>query len=220
MPYLPPGHVQQLTTQTASLDAFSNVDECIFLFQQYNVICQALLDSWGDSGNPCTIYTLLTAPLDTLTIYYSGTSSASLLSNAYNNQTTQFQDMYDLATAKLPRLIITSLISPHPTLTAIAFQYIIIMIGHPQCSHYDTALMFLHVIVSLWSQQSVPMMGRSLKLSPVPNTFLRQEPHYIHDETSDTSNNSDLTHIDGHGCVLENDVSITTDTQKTCWRGH
>jgi hypothetical protein len=50
-----------------------------------------------------------------------------------------------VVTAKLPGLIITSLISPHPTLTAIAFQYLIIMIGHPQCSHYDTALMPLHV---------------------------------------------------------------------------
>jgi hypothetical protein len=31
---------------------------------------------------------------------------------------------------------------------------------------------------------------------------------------SDTSTNSDLTHIDGHACVLENDVSITTETKK------
>jgi hypothetical protein len=43
---------------------------------------------------------------------------------------------------------------------------------------------------------------------------LSQEPHYIHDETSDTSTNSDLTHIHGHGCVPENDVSITTDTEE------
>jgi hypothetical protein len=44
---------------------------------------------------------------------------------------------------------------------------------------------------------------------------LSQEPHYIHDETSDASAaNSDLTNIDGHGCVLENDVSITTDTEE------
>jgi hypothetical protein len=116
-----------------------------------------------------------------------------------------------IATAKLPGLIITCLISPHPTLTAIAFQYIIIMIGCPQWSHYDTALMLLHVIKSLWSHQSVPMMGRSLELSLVLNTFLRK---YIHDETSDTSTNSDLTHIDGHGCVPENDVSITMATEE------
>jgi hypothetical protein len=64
-----------------------------------------------------------------------------------------------IAAAKLPGLIITSLNSPHPTLTAIAFQCLIIMIGHPQCSYYDTALMLPHVIESLWSHQSVPMMG-------------------------------------------------------------
>jgi hypothetical protein len=55
MTHPPPGHVQQLTSQMAHLDAFSHVDECIFLLQQDNVICQALLDSWGDSGNPFTI---------------------------------------------------------------------------------------------------------------------------------------------------------------------
>jgi hypothetical protein len=43
---------------------------------------------------------------------------------------------------------------------------------------------------------------------------LSQEPHFIHDETPDTSANSDLTHIDGHGYVLENDVSITMDTEE------
>jgi hypothetical protein len=56
------------------------------------------------------------------------------------------------------------------------------------------------------------MMGMSLELSLVPNIFLRNHTSYIHDETSDTSANSDLTHIDGHSCVPENDVSITTDT--------
>jgi hypothetical protein len=29
---------------------------------------------------------------------------------------------------------------------------------------------------------------------------------------SDASTDSELTHIHGHGCVLENDVSITIDT--------
>jgi hypothetical protein len=33
-------------------------------------------------------------------------------------------------------------------------------------------------------------------------------------EMSDASANSDLTHIHGHGCVPENDVSITTDTEE------
>jgi hypothetical protein len=90
-----PGHVQQLTTQAAHLDAFSHVVECIFLLQQDNVIHQALLDLWGDSGNPCTIYALLTVPLDTLTITYGRTSDAQPLSNTYKNWITQFQDMYD-----------------------------------------------------------------------------------------------------------------------------
>jgi hypothetical protein len=52
------------------LDAFSHVVECIFLLQQDRVICQALLDSWGASNNPCTIYALLTVPLGTLTVTY------------------------------------------------------------------------------------------------------------------------------------------------------
>ena len=76
MTHPPPGHVQQLTTQMACLDAFSHVVECIFLLQQDNVIRQALLDLWGDSGNPCTIYVLLMVPLDTLTITYGRTSDA------------------------------------------------------------------------------------------------------------------------------------------------
>jgi hypothetical protein len=41
-----------------------------------NVIHQALLDFWGESGNPCTIYILLMAPLDTLTITYIRTFDA------------------------------------------------------------------------------------------------------------------------------------------------
>jgi hypothetical protein len=85
----------------------------------------------------------------------------------------------NVATAKLPGLIITSLISPHPTLTAIAFQYLIIMIGHPQCSLHATALMLLHIIKSLWSQQSVLMMGRSQEHSTVLNTFLRNHSAFM-----------------------------------------
>jgi hypothetical protein len=91
----PPGHVQQLTTQAACLDVFSHVVEHIFLLQQDNVICQALLDLWGESSNLCTIYTLLMVPLETLTITYGRTSNARPLSNAYKNQIAQFQDMYD-----------------------------------------------------------------------------------------------------------------------------
>jgi hypothetical protein len=52
------------------------VVEQIFLLQHNNVICQALLDLWGESGNQCTIYALLMVPLDTLTVTYSGTSDA------------------------------------------------------------------------------------------------------------------------------------------------
>ena len=95
MPCPLPGHVQQLTTQTAHLDAFSHVVECIFLLQQDNAICQALLDLWEESGNQCTIYVLRMVPLDTLTITYSRTSNVQPLSDAYKNQITQFQDMYD-----------------------------------------------------------------------------------------------------------------------------
>jgi hypothetical protein len=85
------GHVQQLTTQMACLDAFSHVVECIFCLQQDNVIHQeAILDSWGESGNLCTIYALLMVPLDTLTVTYGGTSAAQPLSNAYKNWITQF----------------------------------------------------------------------------------------------------------------------------------
>jgi hypothetical protein len=58
------------------LDAFSHVVECVLLLQKDNVIHQALLDSWGESGNLCTINALLTVPLDTLTITYGRTSDA------------------------------------------------------------------------------------------------------------------------------------------------
>jgi hypothetical protein len=65
--------LQQLTTQTTHCDAFSQVVECIFHLQPDNVICHALLASWGESDNPCTIFTLLMVPLDTLIVNYSGT---------------------------------------------------------------------------------------------------------------------------------------------------
>jgi hypothetical protein len=66
-----------------------------------------------------------------------------------------------IATAKLPGLITTFLILPHPILTAIACPLHIIMNGHPQCSSYATVLMLLHVIISFWSHPCVLMMGRS-----------------------------------------------------------
>jgi hypothetical protein len=95
MPCPLPCHAQQLTTQTVCLDAFSHVVECIFLFQQDNVICQDLLDLWGESGNPCTIYTLLTVPLDTLSINYGRTSNVQPLSDAYKNWIKEFRDIYN-----------------------------------------------------------------------------------------------------------------------------
>jgi hypothetical protein len=85
MPHPPPGHVQQLMTQVAHLNAFYHVVECVFLLQQDNVLCQALLDSWGGSDNPCTVYALLMVPLDTLTVTSRRTSAAQPLSNAYKN---------------------------------------------------------------------------------------------------------------------------------------
>jgi hypothetical protein len=85
MPCPLPGHVQQLTTQTACLDAFSHVVECIFLLQQDIGIHQALLDLLRESGNLCTIYALLMVPLDTLTVPYGGISAVRPLSNAYEN---------------------------------------------------------------------------------------------------------------------------------------
>jgi hypothetical protein len=63
MPLHLPGHIQQLTTQMACLDAFSHVVECVFLLQQDNVICQALLDFVGRIRLPCTIYAILTSVL-------------------------------------------------------------------------------------------------------------------------------------------------------------
>jgi hypothetical protein len=56
------------------------------------------------------------------------------------------------------------------------------------------------------------MMGKSLELALVPSTFLSQEPHYIHDEMSDTSPSSGPTDI--HDYVLEHDVAIVMDNEK------
>ena len=69
--------------------------EFIFLLQQDNVIHQALLDSWGESNNSYAIYILITVPLHSLQVTYSGTYDVWPLSNAYKNQITQFWDMYD-----------------------------------------------------------------------------------------------------------------------------
>jgi hypothetical protein len=73
MPHPLPGHVQQLTTQLDHLKAFSYVIEDFFPLRQGKVIWQALLDLWGASNNPCTMYALLTIPLHTLQVTYGGT---------------------------------------------------------------------------------------------------------------------------------------------------
>jgi hypothetical protein len=61
------------------------VVEHVLLLQQDNVIHQALLDSWGESGNLCTIYLLLMVPLDTLSVTYGGNYDEQPLSNTYKN---------------------------------------------------------------------------------------------------------------------------------------
>jgi hypothetical protein len=108
-------------------------------------------------------------PVDTLTITYGRTYDVWPLSNSYKNWITQFQDMYDHCNSQTTWSDhnIFDLTSSH--FDSCCFWYLIIMIGHSQCSHYDTALMLPHVIKFLWSHQSVQMMGRSLELSPVPN---------------------------------------------------
>ncbi len=160
MTHPPPGHVKHLPTQLAHLNVFSHVNECIFLLWQHNVFHQALLDSWGDSDNLCTIYMLLTVPLDTLTIYYGRTSSAHPLSNVYKNQITQFWDMYTICNSQ-------SAWSDHNIfdLTSSHFDgYCMLLTYHhewsPLCSYSITVFMLLHVILFLWFHLSNLMMGR------------------------------------------------------------
>ncbi len=172
-PPTPPGHVQQLTTQVAHLDVFSHVVECIFFLQQDNVICQVLIDSWGESNNLCTIYVLLTVPLDTLTVTYSETYDAQPLSNAYENQITHFQNMYDHCSCQTAW-------SGHNIfdLTSSHFDSYCFLISHNH-DWLPPALMLLHVIESLGSHQSVLMVGRSQEHSPVLNPFLRNHTTFM-----------------------------------------
>jgi hypothetical protein len=121
----------------------------------------------GDSGNLCTIYTLLTVPLDTLTITYSGTSDAWTLSNAYKNQIIQFQEMYDHCNSQTAWSDCDIF-----DLTSFHFDSYCFSISH----NHDS---LPHVIESLWSHQSVPMMGRSQELSLVLNTFLRNHTIFM-----------------------------------------
>jgi hypothetical protein len=106
------------------VDAFSHVFESIFLLQQDNVIHQALLDSWGESGNPCTICMLLTVPpwLTPLQLPMSEPLMPDPSLMHTRIRLLSSETFMTIAAAKPPGLIITSLISPHPTLTAIAFD--------------------------------------------------------------------------------------------------
>ncbi len=94
----------------------------------------------------------LTVPLDTLTVTYGRTSSVQPISNAYKNwiATLSSETCMTIATAKLPGLIITSVISPHATLTAIAFWYLIIMIHCQFCRMYILLYSCLSLIASAW----------------------------------------------------------------------
>jgi hypothetical protein len=173
--------------------------ESIFLLQQDNVICQALLVSWGESNNLYTINTLLTVPLTPFRllavelIMWNPSLMHTRIVGLLNSETCM-----TITTAKLPGLITT----PHPILTAIACCLHIIMNGHPQCSLYATILMLLHVIVSLWSHLSIMMIERRSQPGALngPEHF-SQEPHH-------TGPNSI------HDSVLEDNVSIVTNTKE------
>jgi hypothetical protein len=102
----------------AHLDVFSQMVECVFLLCQDNVICQALLDSRGDSSNPCTIYVLKRFPLTPLPLPMAESQlhNPSLMHTRLGLHSCE--TYMTVATAKLPGLITTSLILPHPILTA------------------------------------------------------------------------------------------------------
>jgi hypothetical protein len=196
----------------ACLDTFSHVVECVFLLQQDNVICQALLDLCGESGNQCTICALPTVPLDTLTVTYSGylLHNPSLMHTRIGIHSSE--TCMTIATTKLPGLTITSLISPHLTLTAIAFIYLIIMIGHPQCSHYDTALMLLHVIECSNDGEESGVLNSPEHLS--------LEPHYIHDEMSDASAEMMDMAVDSKIMIFSPTEKALAMSLETPWHQH
>jgi hypothetical protein len=168
-----PDHVQQLMSWADHLKGFSHVIEDIFLLPHGNVIQQALLYSWGASNNLCTIYMFLTVPLHPLQVTYGRTCNERPLSNAYKNQITHFQNMYDCCSCKTAW-------SNHKLfdLTSSHFDSYCMLIthNHDWLPQVLPALMLLYVIVFLWSYQSVPMMGRSQEHSSILNIFLRN--HY------------------------------------------
>jgi hypothetical protein len=136
-------------------------------------------------------------PLDTLAVTYGGTSNAWPLSNAYKNQITQFQDMYDHCNSQTTW-------SDHNIFDLTS-------------SHFDSYCFLISQswlvtpVLPLWHCTYAPTCHQIPLVSPKCSNdgeesgaltslkHLSQEPHYIHDETSDASANSDLTHILGHG---------------------
>jgi hypothetical protein len=188
------------------------VVKCVFLLQQDNVICcQALLDLWGEVPMTHTQYTctVLTVPLDTLTVTYGGTYNVQPLSNAYKNWITQFQDMYDHCNCQTAWSDhnIFDLTSSHFDSYCKSLTY-----NHewsPPVTLYATALMLLHVIISLWSHPSIPMMGSKKSAAFNSPEHLSQEPHYIHDETIDAFPGTGLNNI-----LLEDNVSIVPNTKE------
>jgi hypothetical protein len=149
------------------------VFEHVFLLQQDNVICLALLDSLGESGHPCTIFVLLMIPLDTLTVTYGGTSDVRPLSNAYKIQIKQFQDIYDHCnsqTAWSDHNIFEDLTSSH-------FDFYCFLISHNHDWSPPVLPLWHHTYAPACHQ--IPLVspkcsndGGTLDLSPVPNTFL------------------------------------------------
>jgi hypothetical protein len=93
-----------------------------------------------------------------------------------------------IATAKLSGLITTSLILPHPILTAIACHIHIIMDGCPLCSLYDTVLMLLHACHHLPLVSPEHSNYGEDESGAINGTdYFSQEPHNIHDEMIDTT---------------------------------
>jgi hypothetical protein len=164
------------------LDAFSHVVKCIFLLQQDNVIFQALLDSWGESVNPCTLSVLLTVPLGTLQVTYGRTYDTQPLSNAYKNCITHFQNMYDHCSCQTTW-------SDHYIfdLTSSHFDSYCILIS---CNHdWSPPVLPLHYSAYAPACHQIPLVspkcsddGEESGALTGPE-HLSQEPDYIHDET-------------------------------------
>jgi hypothetical protein len=82
------------------------------------------------------------------------------------------------------------------------------MIGCPQCSHYNTALILLHVIESSL-KCSNDGEGSGAPNSPEP---FSQKPHYILDEMIDESPGTGPNDVHDH--VLEDDMSVIMSTEE------